>query len=68
MSTSFKVKHGVCNKDIFINIHKGSSSNVETTTPTYITGTLVDCNVVFATPSYFSTLAIKLCNQQYGAK
>jgi cytoskeletal protein RodZ len=63
----FKVKHGVCNKDIFINVHKHSSSS-KTTDATYITGTLVDCNVVFATPNYFSTLAINACNKQYGAR
>jgi hypothetical protein len=61
----FKVRHGICNKDIFIKVHKHSSS---TTSATYITGTLVDCNVVFATPIYFSKLAINLCNQQYEAK
>jgi hypothetical protein len=59
--SGFKVRHGVCNQDIFINVHKQSS------TTTYIAGTLVDCNVVFATPKYFSKLAINLCNQQYGA-
>jgi hypothetical protein len=63
----FKVKHGVCNKDIFINVHKHSSSS-KTTDAAYITGTLVDCNVVFATPNYFSTLAINACNKQYEAR
>jgi hypothetical protein len=58
--------------DIFIHGKKHHSSNhhsnsvaPKTTEATYITGTLVDCNVVFATPNYFSTLAIKSCNQQY---
>jgi hypothetical protein len=57
--------------DIFIHGKKhssGHSNSVAPTKATYITGTLVDCNVVFATPNYFSTLAIKLCNQQYGAR
>jgi hypothetical protein len=56
--------------DIFIHGKKhhssGHSNSVAPATGKYITGTLVDCNVVFATPNYFSTLAIKLCNQQYG--
>jgi hypothetical protein len=61
--------------DIFIHGKKHHNSNhhsnsvaPKTTEATYITGTLVDCNVVFATPNYFSTLAINACNKQYGEK
>jgi hypothetical protein len=59
--------------DIFLHGKKhhsnhDSSSATPTTKPTYITGTLVDCNVVFATPNYFSTLAINACKKQYGER
>jgi hypothetical protein len=63
----FKVVRGECNKDIFINVHKNVKTNTVTdpTAPRYITDTLVDCNVVAATPAYFSPLAIQTCNFQY---
>jgi hypothetical protein len=35
------------------------------TTPRYITGTVIDCNLVFSFSTYFSQLAIDSCNQQY---
>jgi hypothetical protein len=35
------------------------------TTPRYIDGTVIDCNVVFSFSTYFSQLAIDSCNQQY---
>jgi hypothetical protein len=35
------------------------------TTPRYIEGTVIDCNLVFSFSAYFSQLAIDSCNQQY---
>jgi hypothetical protein len=35
------------------------------TTPRYIDGTVIDCNLVFSFSTYFSQLAIDSCNQQY---
>jgi hypothetical protein len=65
----YYVKNGVCNKDIFINLYykglKKTSAGITAAAPRNLTGTLVDCNIVAATPAYFSQLAIQSCNYQY---